>query len=238
MSQRQSGYERKEADVYETPAWVTHALCGQLDLASKRILEPACGSGQMVQALMDRGHLSVAGYDIRYMGQNFLERQSARDFEAIVTNPPYELAREFCEHALDLMEPVRGMVAMLLRTDFDHAVSRSHLFGDHPAFAKKLVLTKRIAWFVEANGKPKASPSFNHAWYIWNWKHIGPPTISYGPERGVSEQPVNIGTASHADLFTHPQRVARTPGGTGTTPAGESRADDRAVANTSGGYPS
>ena len=28
--------------------------------------------------------------------------------DAVVTNPPYELAQEFIEHALRMMEPVRG----------------------------------------------------------------------------------------------------------------------------------
>jgi hypothetical protein len=36
------------------------------------------------------------------------------------------------------------MVAMLLRTDFDHAATRAHLFASRPMFAKKVVLTKRI----------------------------------------------------------------------------------------------
>jgi hypothetical protein len=30
MSQRDSGYERKERDLYETPAWVTEALLPHL----------------------------------------------------------------------------------------------------------------------------------------------------------------------------------------------------------------
>ena len=53
----------------------------------------------------------------------------------------------------------RGLVAMLLRTDFDHAASRLHLFSKCPAFTRKVVLTKRIVWF----DGPKAAPSFNHA---------------------------------------------------------------------------
>ena len=99
-----------------------------------------------------------------------------------MTNPPYDLATEFIERALRYFEGRSvGKIAMLLRTDFDHAKSRTHLFRDCPAFERKIILMKRIAWFVEANGKPKASPSFNHAWYIWDWKHNGPPTIGYGP---------------------------------------------------------
>lgn len=68
---------------------------------------------------------------------------------------------------------------MLLRTDFDHAKTRTHLFADNPYFMKKIILTRRIAWFVEANGRPKASPSFNHAWDIWDWSHEGPPALEW-----------------------------------------------------------
>jgi hypothetical protein len=99
----------------------------------------------------------------------------------IVTNPPYERAEEFCTHALKLTAPVKGVVAMLLRCDFDHAKRRAYLFADCPQFAKKIGLTRRIVWFVVADGKPKASPSFNHAWFLWDWQHAGPPAIAYGP---------------------------------------------------------
>jgi hypothetical protein len=66
------------------------------------------------------------------------------------------------------------IVAMLLRTDFDHAASRVHLFADCRMFAKKVVLTKRIRWFEDSKG----SPSFNHCWMIWDRQHQGPPTLT------------------------------------------------------------
>lgn len=56
-----------------------------------------------------------------------------------------------------------------------------HFFADHPAWACKLILLRRIVWFVEADGKPKAAPSDCHAWYIWDWRRIGEPRIAYGP---------------------------------------------------------
>lgn len=178
MSQRDSGYARKERDLYETPEWVTEALLPHLPGFS-RVWEPACGSGQMLRVL-SRSSMAY-GTDID-RGEDFLlGAQMLGGTDAIITNPPYELAQEFCENSLRLMEAPRGIVAMLLRTDFDHAKSRAYLFRDCPAFAKKLVLMKRICWFVEDDGKPKASPSFNHAWYIWDWKHEGPPSIAYGP---------------------------------------------------------
>ena len=180
MSQRESGYERKERDLYETPEWVTRALLPHLPMRVAHIWEPAQGSGKMARELKCIAH--VTGTDID-TGVDFLKMPVIPHLmcNAIITNPPYDQAAEFCDQALRLMEPEGGIVAMLLRTDFDHAKSRTHLFRDCPAFSKKLVLMKRICWFVEANGKPKASPSFNHAWYIWDWKHEGPPTIGYGP---------------------------------------------------------
>ena len=179
MSQRESGYARKEHDLYETPEWVTAALLSFLP-RQVQFWEPASGSGKMARVLSAVG--PVTSTDIM-LGDDFLRTTELPHSmcAAIVTNPPYERATEFCEHALQLMEPVHGFVAMLLRTDFDHAKSRTHLFRDCPAFARKLVLMKRIAWFVDEDGRPKGSPSFNHAWYIWDWRHEGSPTISYGP---------------------------------------------------------
>jgi hypothetical protein len=175
VSQRDSGYARKERDLYETPAWVTEALLPHIGKCLS-LWEPAAGSGKMARSLCAGGH-RVATSDIHEDHLDFLERGKIYDeLNGIVTNPPYVLAQEFIEHALDLMRPY-GFVAMLLRTDFDHAKTRQNLFANHRAFAKKVVLTKRIQWFENSKG----SPSFNHAWFIWDWDHDGPPTLAYGP---------------------------------------------------------
>lgn len=178
MSQRESGYERKERDLYETPEWVTAAVLPHLPPPPLGIWEPACGSGKMASVLSEHG--DVLGTDIE-QGHDFLfciPSPFHRPINAIITNPPYVQAQLFIEKALAVMEPIKGLVAMLLRTDFDHAKTRQHLFSRHQAFAKKLVLTKRIRWFEESKGQP----SFNHAWFIWDWRHSGPPVLAYGPD--------------------------------------------------------
>lgn len=180
MSQRQSGWERRPLEKYESPAWVTSALLGFIQAKPGTIWEPACGQGQMVRVLKDQFLVLASDIDA---GTDFLKAQRLPDpaVRGIITNPPYNLAEDFCAHALKLTAPVKGFVAMLLRVDFDSAKTRAHLFRDCPAFAKKIVLTKRIAWFVEEDGKPKASPSYNHCWMIWDHAHVGPPTIAYAP---------------------------------------------------------
>jgi hypothetical protein len=179
MSQRDSGYARRERDDYPTPSWVTLALVPQLPLFTGRVWEPACGSGKMVAALRQAG-FDVVGSDIA-IGIDFLRQPAPLGIGAIITNPPYAQAREFIERALH----VHGnrIVAMLLRTDYDHAASRAHLFADCPMFAKKVLLTKRIRWFEDSNG----SPSFNHCWMIWDRQHRGPPTLAYASGIVVSE---------------------------------------------------
>jgi len=173
MSQRDSGYQRIERDNYETPAWVTEALLPHLpDLQC--IWEPASGSGKMARVL--NRHAQIVMTDIS-TGHDFLKMFPPTDIDAIITNPPYEFAQSFINHALEFTKPGAGLVAMLLRTDFDHAKTRRYMFGNCPQFAKKLVLTKRIQWFEDSKGQP----SFNHAWFIWDWKHSGPPTLAYGP---------------------------------------------------------
>ena len=98
--------------------------------------------------------------------------------ESIITNPPYKLAEAFIRKALELTEPLQGRVAMLLRNEYDCAKSRRDLF-EHPAFLKKIVLTKRPRWSTE----DKASPRHNFAWYIWCWKKPpdAPPVMEWGP---------------------------------------------------------
>jgi hypothetical protein len=174
MSQRDSGYARKDRDCYETPEWVTDALIPHLPTTNCVIWEPAAATHKMVDALLKAG-FDVAASDIS-TGRDFLMQPAPKPFRGIITNPPYELATEFIDRAL-FITPSDGFVAMLLRTDFDHAKTRMRLFGKCSIFSKKVVLTKRIKWFEDTDGQP----SFNHAWFIWDWKHQGPPTLAYGP---------------------------------------------------------
>src|SRR5580765_6210105 len=185
MSQRKSGYKRQKLDDYQTrESWVTEALIPALPehwwyQQPAVVWEPAAGEGFMVRALRGSG-FKVFATDISRLGKkDFLKLRKPpgmlpRRIDAIITNPPYSHATEFIEHALKLAHH-RAFVCMLLRCDFDSAKSRQHLFGGCEQFACKLVLTKRINWFEHRI----ASPSFNHAWYIWDKAHRGSAEIKY-----------------------------------------------------------
>jgi hypothetical protein len=171
MSQRCSGYERPPGDTFETPPWVTLVLLPYMR-GCRHVWDPANGPrSQIARVLRDEGFRVTATND------DFLTRiATPDDVDTVVTNPPYgiggRLACKFITHALELA-PV---VAMLLRVDFDSGKTRVPLFRDCASFAGKIVLLDRIVWF-ERDGAPE--PSDNHAWYLWNRRHRGPPTISY-----------------------------------------------------------
>jgi hypothetical protein len=169
MSQRYSGYARQPNDEYETPPWVTRCVVPYLRCSY--VWDPANGpSSKLAQALRREGFKVVATND------DFLSRDCLPHprVDGIVTNPPYgptgRVARQFIEHAIALAPSV----ALLLRVDFDSGKTRRPLFGDCKTFAKKVVLLDRIMWVPGRSG-----PSDNHAWFLFNKKHRGPPTISY-----------------------------------------------------------
>lgn len=176
----ESGYSRIANDAYWTPAWCTQALIDCPAFTPRGLLvEPAVGKGHIADVLKsnygsdvaesdiidhnggNRPHLRVA--DFLKFGALSLSRPST-----VITNPPYTHAEEFVRHAVALTEQRRGMVAMLLRNEWDCAATRRDLF-EMPCFALKLVLTRRPRW----SDSKKASPRHNYAWFVFDWDHYG-----------------------------------------------------------------
>lgn len=157
---------RKASDLYPTPPEVTVALMRFLKLPrSTQIWEPACGQGDMVEALRACGMLAY-GTDIRD-GQDFLDRWQPRNTIAacswIITNPPFSLADEFIRHAAEIGKPF----AMLLKAQYWHAAKRAQLFREIPP-SYVLPLTWRPDFlFKERNGKKGASPLMDVMWCVW-----------------------------------------------------------------------
>lgn len=177
MAQRASGYPRRTDEDYASPPWVAAAVAPFLrELGVTAIWEPAPGAGQLAQAL------EAEGFKVDVTKGDFLNRSHVRA-PCICTNPPYgaerrnDLACQFIRHALALK--VRT-VAMLLRVDFDSAKTRRDIFADEPRFWGKVTLLDRIMWFDGPSG-----PSDNHAFFIWDSRHRGPPVIRYAqnPEK-------------------------------------------------------
>lgn len=178
-----SGFERIPNDKYETPEHATEVLLPFIEHVSCA-WECACGSGQMVRVLA-RGGRRVVASDIE-SGTDFLKQTALpvcdKPIQAIITNSPFgKTGTRFVEHALGLMKPVNGLVAMLFPADFDFYPIRAHLFDPHPAWGRKVAIKKRIRWINGTTGHPRLF----HAWFLWNWRHAGEARCSY-PKKEVA----------------------------------------------------
>lgn len=170
-----SGYERIEADHYCTPPENVDCLLQHVGI-HQHVWECAAGKGDISQRLVDFGHrvwssdIIDYGYEDNFTLGDFLQTKELPDpsIRAIVSNPPYidDMPEQFIKHALRLMQPVKGQVAMFLRNEYDCSKGRMPLFG-LPPFHKKIVVTKRPRW-VEGS---KGSPRHNYSWFVWDWRH-------------------------------------------------------------------
>jgi hypothetical protein len=187
-SHGEAGYVRNARDAYFTEPWVTRALLAEVSFRLQlpgtavtqpdtvvEVWEPAVGDGRMA-AELERAGYRVFASDIHDYGWpdtqiiDFVhDRRRPQRMPAVVTNPPFDLAREFVRQALIVTEPWRGKVAILQRHEFDAPAINRPLFAW--PYAAKLILPRRPKW----SDDDKASPRFPYAWYLWDWRHEGPP---------------------------------------------------------------
>ncbi|MBF0093242.1 MAG: hypothetical protein HQL33_01500 [Alphaproteobacteria bacterium] len=177
---RQLRFERADNDAYYTPDWCTEVLLAKVRFRGA-VWEPASGKGRMAAVLRRAGYPVVeSDIDPSTTGESldFLTCGAmAEGTSSVVTNPPYHIGTNFVRHALALALPRGGMVAMLLRHEFDCAKTRRPLF-ERPEFRIKLVLTTRPRWIAEDTGN---SPRHNFSWYVWDAAHQGPPQLGWVP---------------------------------------------------------
>jgi hypothetical protein len=154
MSVRHSEYARKPNDLYITPQWVWDALYS-VEAWAKDAWD-CCP----VNADFDFLDSSAPGYPPM----------------DLATNPPYgRQAEKVIKHAINITSSSNGRVAMLLPHAYDTAMGRVDLFK-HLPFKCKWTITRRIQW---DNLEHTAAPSSNHAWYVWDWKYIGPAKMGW-----------------------------------------------------------
>ena len=171
--------KRNELDYYPTPKEATIALMDflQLDLSFyftkgeiKRIWEPACGEGFISKIIKEYGH-EVYSSDIKTeYGDtlDFFNHQFPKDpkrgmFDAVITNPPFNLAVSFIEESLK----VAPIVCMLLKSQYWHAKSRTNLFLEKtPAYVLPLTWRPDFMEHTRQNGE-KGSPTMDVCWVVW-----------------------------------------------------------------------
>jgi hypothetical protein len=164
-------------DLYETPDVAVEALL-RVEKIPHRVWEPAAGRGAIVRVLRDRGHDVIASDVFDYGGLDFVADFLAQErmpdgCEAIVTNPPFQIANEFVAHALDLCPHV----VMLLRLAFLESERRCEILEGRGLarvhlFRKRLPMMHRDGW----QGR-KANSGMAFGWFVWIRGYNNGPTI-------------------------------------------------------------
>ena len=126
-------HDRQSEDYYATEPAATDWLC-KLEKFSSPILEPSCGEGHISRQLIAHGY-EVVSRDLvdRGYGEvaDFLFFNDEKWDGDIITNPPYALAQEFVEKALQMVSDGHK-VAMFLKLTFLAGKSRRAMFKNTP----------------------------------------------------------------------------------------------------------
>lgn len=184
---------RETNDYYATHPSAVQMLL-ELENFDKNIVEPCCGQGHISKVLEQYGY-NVHSMDLidRGYGEggiDFLKYNETIDAD-IITNPPYSLAKEFVEHAMDLVTDGHK-IAMFLKLTFLESSGRKALFKKYPP--KKIwVSSSRIPCGkngdfydrdkdgnikYDKSGKPKeVSSAVCYAWFIFEKGYTGSITV-------------------------------------------------------------
>lgn len=169
MSATGRGKERNARDFYPTPEYAFKNLLPMLPHEST-YWEPACGDGRLVRWMNESGY-KCAGTDLA-LGDDFLRDDAKRDF--IITNPPFSLALQFCEHAL----AHSSEFLFLLPLNFLGSIKRRDWLSRHEPNAI-FVIVPRPSFGLNKHGK-KGTDANEYGWFYWGgrWsgiKHLYPP---------------------------------------------------------------
>lgn len=189
MSATNRGAVRSEGDFYRTPAWCVAALweCWRPSLPAGRCLEPCAGDGALAIAAaatierVQRRQSEWTMLDVEprrslVQQQDFLTFAPRDGYDLIITNPPYRIAQEIIQHALEFEG---ATVAMLLRLNFLASAKRAEwLRGCMPDV---YVLPNRHD-FTGGGGD-----ATEYAWCVWPW----PRARSAGTVRVLPTVPKN-----------------------------------------------
>lgn len=178
MQQRSEPHD--SLDDFPTPPWATRALCEWLTdqgypLHLQSCREPSANRGHMVRPLLESFGMVLAsdvhdygaGYPIRDYLFGPASHLSRTDWT--VSNPPFRLAEQFIERALDLS--TIG-VAVILRSAFLESIGRyERLFEQRPP-SNILQFAERVP-MVKGRVDPEAASATAYAWLVWRKGETG-----------------------------------------------------------------
>ena len=194
---------REENDFYATDPKALEILLKKCSLQTRYALElckydgytrfiiwePAAGVGNLSNILREYGYNVVAS-ELRIRGvKNIVEgidflkiKDYSQKFKGerpyiILTNPPYSLATEFIEHALEIL-PDGGLYIALMNITYLAGQKRFERVYSKGTLREVYIFSKRIeCWKNNERPKDKCGSMANYAWYVFQKGYNGQPTL-------------------------------------------------------------
>ena len=183
---------RAENDFYATDPIAVEKLIQCLDkeyLMQGRYnrLEPCVGTGNICEAfkdklcewtcldIVDRGYPDTVVAD-------YLQWDSPKNYDLIVTNPPYSLATEFIKKSMTILAE-DGLCCMYLKLQFLEGVKRKELFDKYPPKYIYVFRNRMATWKNGLQKNPdtgkKWAETICFAWFVWEQGFKGEPIIRW-----------------------------------------------------------
>lgn len=159
-------------DDFPTPPWATRALCEWLreweHFTNTSCREPAANRGHMVKPLQECfkrvDAADIFDYGAGFRVDDYLFGPEPETVDWTITNPPFRLAEQFIERALDTSS--HG-VAIIVRSAFLEGVGRyNNLFLQSPP-SHILQFTERVVMHKGTLSK-NGSTATAYCWLVWD----------------------------------------------------------------------
>ncbi len=178
---RASGYDRAAADWYQEPPWAIDALLAAERPFNGLVWDPCCGGGniprRLIAAKVDATASDIANRGYGLTGIDFFALSDDRPAEvaSIVSNPPYDSAQAFVDHALTL---TTDRVCVLLRLAFLEGQKRRAWFQTVP-LARVHVSSRRMSMPPGGTDVPAKGGTVAFAWFCFEHGFVGRPQIGW-----------------------------------------------------------
>jgi len=175
--------QRSKNDFYATPPLAVRKLL-EVEKFNHNIWEPATGMNHITDVLVENGY-DVKRSDIIKMVDDdkieiidFLNTNTVFDGD-IITNPPFSLASQFVEKAIDSVKD-GAKVAMFLKLQFLEGKKRYWLFKENPP-KTIYVAVNRFGCTKDGifNENENAGSAICYCWFIWEKGFKGDPSIKW-----------------------------------------------------------
>ena len=163
-------------DYYATEPKAVELLLEQ-ETFTDTIWECACGEGHIAKALVDHNYWVIASdvVDRGYGGVKDFFSHTKKISIDIITNPPYNQAQQFVEHALEIAND--GVkIAMFLKLTFLEGQGRRELFKKYPP---RTVYVSSGRLQCGKNGVFEGSSAVAYAWFVWEKGNYGDTKIKW-----------------------------------------------------------